>query len=153
MGDFYITLQSDSCIDFYPENTITSFRNNFPEPIWLDGKYEVALIDCIYHHSSNFLPRKILREFRVDQWKSDRNILTELYDCKSIEQAAKHFSDKYFEMKIEGNRMVVKKLSPMSRIFFNEEFANIIGYSNKHQQVTHDILVNETFFIFKYNRI
>jgi hypothetical protein len=54
--DFYVTLQSDSCPNFFI-NTITDFRNQFSTPIKLDGRYEVALVECSYVHSSVIIER------------------------------------------------------------------------------------------------
>jgi len=52
MGDFYITVQSDSSPNHFPTNTITTFRNHFATPILLNEPYQVALVECSYFHSS-----------------------------------------------------------------------------------------------------
>ena len=57
MDSFYITLQSDSSLDHFPSNTITSFRNHFGEPIRLDEHFEVALVECSYVHSSRIFAK------------------------------------------------------------------------------------------------
>ena len=57
MDSFYITLQSDSSLEHFPSNTITSFRNHFGEPIRLDEHFEVALVECSYVHSSRIFAK------------------------------------------------------------------------------------------------
>lgn len=43
MDDFYIYLYSGASTDYYPDNTITNFKNQYVPPIELEGDYEVAL--------------------------------------------------------------------------------------------------------------
>ena len=56
MGDFYITLQSDSSSNHSEENTMSNFRNYLAIPIKLEHEsYEVAMVECTYNHSSAFV--------------------------------------------------------------------------------------------------
>ena len=49
MGDFYITLQSDSSSDHFEHNKISDFRNWLASSVKVDPyMYEVALVECIY---------------------------------------------------------------------------------------------------------
>lgn len=76
MGDFYVTLQSDSCINHFPENTISNFRNYFNEPLNLEfNSYQVALVDVTYTYT-NYICKagQILGWYKGKQIKSDRNI-------------------------------------------------------------------------------
>lgn len=52
MGDFYVTLISDDSKEMFPDNKIHNFKNNFNEPIRLEGEFEVALVECTYVYSS-----------------------------------------------------------------------------------------------------
>ena len=45
---FYITLPSDSSMKYYPDNTVAKFVTKLPEPIKLEGEYEVGLAEIIY---------------------------------------------------------------------------------------------------------
>ena len=47
----YITLPSNSSMDYFPNNTLTSFTTKLATPLVLRGEYEVALVDIIYPHS------------------------------------------------------------------------------------------------------
>jgi len=53
---FYITLPSDSSIKYYPKNTVAHYTTKLPQPIDLDGDYEVGSSEIIYPHS--WLPRQ-----------------------------------------------------------------------------------------------
>jgi len=46
--NFYITLPSNSSMDFHPENTMGTFRVRLPEEIKLEGLWEVGMSDMIY---------------------------------------------------------------------------------------------------------
>ena len=45
---FYIALPSDSSMKCYPENTVAKFTTKLPQPISLEGEYEVGLAEIIY---------------------------------------------------------------------------------------------------------
>ena len=44
--DFYITLASNSNLDYYPNNTVSNFTVKLPQNIVLTNKYEVALVEA-----------------------------------------------------------------------------------------------------------
>lgn len=49
MDNLYVHLQSDSSPEFFPNNTISDFRNQLAGPLDLDPEfYEVALVQCSY---------------------------------------------------------------------------------------------------------
>lgn len=48
MKDFYVTLVSNSSIDYYPENKTNSFTAQLPQYIMLDGEWTVALVEIQY---------------------------------------------------------------------------------------------------------
>jgi len=48
---FYVTLPSDSSPDFFLENTVTRFKTYLPEPLILNGLWEVGLVEIVYPHS------------------------------------------------------------------------------------------------------
>jgi hypothetical protein len=53
MGEFFITLQSDSSSNHFATNTITDFRNQFSPAVELEhNQYQVALVECSYYHNS-----------------------------------------------------------------------------------------------------
>ena len=51
MGDFYLTLPSNSSMDVYPHNTMANFKTNLPNRIELEGRWEVGMVEMQYPHS------------------------------------------------------------------------------------------------------
>jgi hypothetical protein len=48
---FYMTIPSDSSVDYCPNNTVGRFVTKLPEHIRLEGDYEMGLAEFIYPHS------------------------------------------------------------------------------------------------------
>ena len=51
MSGFYLTLPSNSSMDYHPENTLTNFVTRLPTVIDLEGSWEVALMEIQYPHT------------------------------------------------------------------------------------------------------
>ena len=45
---FYITLPSNSSMDIFPDNTLTSFTTKLKSALQLEGRYEVALTEIMF---------------------------------------------------------------------------------------------------------
>lgn len=45
---FYLTLPSNSSMDYYPQNTVANFITQLSRPIKLDGSWEVAIVEVHY---------------------------------------------------------------------------------------------------------
>ncbi|XP_035204746.1 uncharacterized protein LOC118206051 [Stegodyphus dumicola] len=48
---FYVTLPSDSSMNYFPENKISHFITRLPVPIELKGMWEVGLVELLYPHT------------------------------------------------------------------------------------------------------
>ena len=48
---FYLTLPSNSSMDYFPDNTLTHFTTRLPQMIDLDGSWEIGLAEIQYPHS------------------------------------------------------------------------------------------------------
>ncbi|GFY27767.1 uncharacterized protein TNCV_242331 [Trichonephila clavipes] len=48
---FYVTLPSDSSLQFFPENKISHFKIQLPSPVCLNGEWEEGFSEIIYPHS------------------------------------------------------------------------------------------------------
>jgi hypothetical protein len=48
---FYLTLPSNSSMDYFPNNTLASFTTRLPEMLDLDGSWEIGLAEIQYPHS------------------------------------------------------------------------------------------------------
>lgn len=57
MKNFYMTLLSNSSLDYYPENRTNSFTVQLPRYMYLEGQWEVALVEIQYPYTfSNVEP-------------------------------------------------------------------------------------------------
>lgn len=68
---FYITLPSDSSLNYFPDNTLSKFRAYLPEIVQLNGPYEVGLAEISYPRTWN----NIKKEQVVQVWTD--KIMTE----------------------------------------------------------------------------
>jgi len=50
---FFLTLPSDSSLDIYPDNTLSEFTVNLPQPMELEGEWEVCLNEIQYPRTWN----------------------------------------------------------------------------------------------------
>jgi hypothetical protein len=48
---FYLTLPSNASLDVFPDNKTTEYRVKLPQPIELDGNWEVGLYSISYPHT------------------------------------------------------------------------------------------------------
>jgi hypothetical protein len=48
---FYLTLPSNASLDVFPDNKTTEYRVKLPQPIDLDGNWEVGLYSISYPHT------------------------------------------------------------------------------------------------------
>ena len=56
MSEFYLTLPSNSSMEYYPENTLTSFTTRLPNSISLEGDWDVGLVEIQYPHNWYNIP-------------------------------------------------------------------------------------------------
>ena len=49
--DFYVTLPSDSSMNYFADNKISHFITRLPSPIQLKGEWEVGLVEFMYPHT------------------------------------------------------------------------------------------------------
>ena len=47
----YITLPSNSSMNYFPDNTLASFKTKLLSPLELHGQWEVDLVEIIYRYT------------------------------------------------------------------------------------------------------
>lgn len=57
MAHFYLTLPSNSSVNYYPDNTMTRFTTRLDKSVSLTGDWEVGLVEMQYNRSWNNLFR------------------------------------------------------------------------------------------------
>ena len=73
MDNFIVELVSNASSSVYPDNTLASFTNFLPEQLYLDGDWEVALLEITYPAlynnitEGNFLVRTTEKYFQKTQ--------------------------------------------------------------------------------------
>ena len=66
MSDFYLTLPSNSSMDYYKGNSLANFTTQLPNAIDLTGDWEVGLVEIQYPHNWYNVPaEESCRTFRV----------------------------------------------------------------------------------------
>ena len=57
MTHFYMTLPSNSSLNFFPENTMADYTTKLMTPVELDGQWELAMTEISYHRSWFTVPK------------------------------------------------------------------------------------------------
>ena len=71
MSDFYLTLPSNSSMDYFPDNTMTRYTTKLPKRIQLEGDWEVGLAEIQYTRLWFNIPFKSDRRFYLRQRTDD----------------------------------------------------------------------------------
>lgn len=71
-SSFYVTLPSNSSMDFYPQNTLSEYITALNDSIDLEGAYEVALVEVTYPF--NWVEIKdaaiVLKNIKINQFET-----------------------------------------------------------------------------------
>ena len=122
-------------MDVHPDNTLTEFQVRLPQPLSLQGEWEVALVEITYPYRWYNVPEDTQFFFRVNEegttWKS-KSIPTGYYDSPS--DLIKAMQDTAFQEKIRIN---YSKRSEKAKITIEEgarmtmksTLAEMLGYS------------------------
>ena len=71
MTSFYMTLPSNSSMNYYPENTVTKYKTHLAQPISLEGDWEVGLFEFEYHRTWYNVEEKDSK-IKFDHMKNDK---------------------------------------------------------------------------------
>lgn len=116
--DFYITLVSNSSLDYYPENKTNSFTTQLPQYIILEGEWSVAIVEIQYPFTL-FNVTKNNNKIYVKYNNNQENVLeiTPGFYCnlheliKTINNKIKVFttSDSFIEFDTATQRVMINK--------------------------------------------
>ena len=103
MSEFYLTLPSNSSVEYYPENTLTSFTTRLPNSIHLEGDWDVGLVEIQYPHNWYNIPEDLpkrtfsvrIRENRSNEINSSFSIAKGYYPTMThvVNTIAKKIND------------------------------------------------------------
>ena len=135
----YVTLPSNSSLDYFPHNSLTSCTTKLAMPLNLRGDWEVALVDVIYSHSwlnvnsennkySFVVGEQIISpgRLREGQYSDPESICASLNESfpGSLKNNAQ-FTINPVTCKVEAH------IKPNVEIELNEGLAQLLGFSNR----------------------
>ena len=107
---FYVTLPSNSSMNFYPDNTLTHFITKLHQPLQLIGTYEVALSEIIFPF--NWIPN-LKGTIEVGQRVGKEPIITTI-NMSDVIPTLKSLSMNSLTLNINGQLNTKKLKSSMS---------------------------------------
>ena len=78
MTHFYLTLPSDSSLQYFPDDTVSKFKTRLENPISLSGSWEVGLFEVQYVRSWYTIGAKD-GGFRYDRFDNEDHEVASLY--------------------------------------------------------------------------
>ena len=66
-SEFYVTLPSNSSMQYFPDNKTSNFVTKLPRTLQLDGEWEVGLAEIVYPHTwyNTYVKERILWKFTL----------------------------------------------------------------------------------------
>ena len=131
---FYVTLPSDSSPDFFPENTVTRFKTYLPEPLILNGRWEVGLVEIVYPHSwenvvDNLYFITVKLEDKVVTYEIPRGYYSKIEDVIQVLPHNLLRGQARIYYKPEIRRTVVQIVSDKVMIKFSAALSLLLGFS------------------------
>jgi hypothetical protein len=172
MKNFYLTLSSNSSMEYFSDNKTSNFTVKLPQTLTLDGKWSVALVDIHYQHTFNTVSEgnnKIFFNWIDERFQSELviqsknynsmgDLLTEIISSvhSSIEHKARFIRKGIVEKKLpnellgfldyneDRQKLIINDLyrSTCKEIIFQNRLALILGY-----------IPNENALVLKQKRI
>ena len=142
---FYLTLPSNSSLEYFPDNTLTHFITKLPRTIDLDGGWEVGLAEIQYPHTwynvrendgwMVILDRTNTSDFRKFK-VSEGYYPTPQALVKAINDAIKE-ADPEKRVRLEYNRITEKvsvRLEENISFFLKGSMQRLLGLDGEHHQ-------------------
>jgi hypothetical protein len=139
MADFYLTLLSNSSMQYYPDNKTGHFTVQLPKPLTLDGIWKVAVTDVHYQYNLlNVSPDNNGITFRMNGENGQCDIFDGYYDkIEDLLEVINKFMDPFINqsgehfLQINDSKQVnvnAKAYKVMSRIQFKNRLALQLGF-------------------------
>lgn len=140
---FYVTLPSDSSMNYFPENKISNFITKLPSPITLTGSWEMALVEFMYPHTwYNVNAENNLIGFDLNDGKKlGRRIPPGYYETvPDILKAIKikeHENKIYFNFNNATKRVSIA-VQKGAKVFLKDGLAQLLGFEPMEIVSTHE---------------
>lgn len=148
---FYVTLSSDSSMEYFPDNTISHFVTRLPSSLELKGEWEVGLSEFMYPHTwHNVTAQTNLIGFGINDDKKEmgRRIPEGFY--ASVPDILKALAIEDYKNKIQfGYNSITKRVQIQvknkARVILYDGLAQLLGFnpteidsSDLHPEITVD---------------
>lgn len=130
---FYVTLPSDSSMQYFPENTVSHFITRLPAPLELKGEWEVGLVEVMYPHAwYNVKDHNNYFSFKIGQSKKERLKIPCGY-YETTESILKAITLREFKNKIafefcSASSQVSILVSDGATLFLEGGMSELLGY-------------------------
>ena len=141
---FYVFLPSNASLDLYEENALTSYTVHLPEPIVLEGNYEVGLQSVIWPKTFfNITDDSNRFYYQSDSGLSDAIILTK-GNYESMESLIKHINEKVRKEVKDNIRFTFKSTSENVfvsvkngyKVLLKGNLSQILGFGGKDKIIS-----------------
>ena len=112
---FYVFLPSNASLNLYEDNTLTSYTVHVPEPIVLEGDYEVGLQSIIWSRSFYNITDDSDRFYVENSTKVADTIVLKKGNHETFENLIEHINEKL--KKVVNNNIQFKFNSISEKIF------------------------------------
>ncbi len=139
MNEFYLTLPSNSSMNYFPDNTLAKFTTKLPAPVLLQDDWEVGIAEIIYPTSfynvidgSNyvccFVPGEEIAKAVVTPGRYDdaSSLFAAMTGARGVPD---HFTLEFEMHKI--TKRVITEIQHGHHLKFDRELATILGYPSK----------------------
>ena len=143
-SNFYITLPSNASMDFYSHNTPANYTIRMPRTFYLEGKYEVALVEIQYPYTWPSMKPEL------DYYVCHREIGQEDFRCSNIprgyyrntKQLCEEITSRIAEREERQNLVVLKYHEITRRVYvksndyevcFSPALAEMLGFRNRYE--------------------
>ena len=131
MASFYVTLPSNSSPIEHPENTLTNYRVKLPQPISLEGQWEVGLAEIIFPHQWNNIDKDSKYSYTNNgsQWWTkdlDPGFYADSSDIVKLLETNYPEEIRYIYSKNNGRLRI--QLAENSQVRFQGRLAEMLGF-------------------------
>lgn len=133
---FYLTLPSDSSLEYFPENKVSHFITRFPKSIELTGKWELGISEIIFPHTwYNVNASNNLMEFRLGDSEEPFQFRIPSGFYPTVPDILNALSVKILESNIhfsfnEMSKRVQIKVRGNARVILHPGMAELLGFDS-----------------------
>ena len=129
---FYFTLPSNASAAMYPRNTASEYRTQLPDPVELEGDWEVGLAEIQYPKSWNSIPRnefiKIGSE-KIEVYEGTYNSFEDVF--KHLNEDIKEKVQEKVRFKVISADKIAIENKTRRTIGISKDFGEMMGFNRR----------------------